>query len=57
MIGGYNEEQQLLLVPPGGNDKDWQCWFFANWMPGVQPYPNLRFYFEYELQRQEDDSL
>ena len=57
LIGGYNEEQQLLLVPPGDSDKDWQCWFFASWMPGIQPYPNLRFFFEYELQRKEDDPL
>jgi hypothetical protein len=54
LIGGLEEEQQFLLVPPGGVDKDWQCWFFGNWIPGIEPYPSLRYFFEKELQQQED---
>jgi hypothetical protein len=50
LIGGLSEEQQFLLVPPGGIDKKWQYWFFASWLPGQQAYPSLRFYLEYELQ-------
>lgn len=54
LIGGLNEEQQLLLVPPGGKDAAWQCWFFANWVPGIEPYPSLRFYLEHSLWEMED---
>jgi hypothetical protein len=50
LIGGLNEEQQFLLVPPGGADKKWQYWFFASWLPGQRAYPSFRFYLEYELQ-------
>ena len=50
LIGGLNEEQQFLLVPPGGIDKKWQYCFFASWLPGQRAYPSLRFYLEYELQ-------
>jgi hypothetical protein len=50
IIGGLKEEQQFLLVPPGGKDKEWQYWFSAFWLPGEKAYPSLRFYLEYELQ-------
>jgi len=50
LIGGLNEEQQFLLVPPGGTDKDWKYWFFGAWVPGEEAYPSLRFYLEHELQ-------
>jgi hypothetical protein len=50
LIAGLNEEQQFLLIPPGGADKEWKYWFFASWLPGERAYPSLRFYLEYELQ-------
>lgn len=50
LIGGLSEEQQFLLVPPSGVDKEWKYWFFAAWLPGERAYPSLRFYLEYELQ-------
>ena len=46
LIGGLHEEQQLLLVPPGGSDKQWQCWRYASWAPGITTYPTLRYYLE-----------
>jgi len=49
LIGGYQEEQQLLLVSPYKNITDWTCWYFATWMPGEKKYPALRFYLEKEL--------
>jgi hypothetical protein len=49
LIGGYQEEQQLLLVSPYKNTLDWTCWYFATWMPGEKKYPALRFYLEKEL--------
>jgi hypothetical protein len=50
LIGGLDEEQQFLLVPPGGVDKEWKYWFFGSWVPGEEPYLSLRFYLESELQ-------
>lgn len=49
LIGGYQEEQQLLLVPIA--DGDWECWFFAAWSPGETKYPSFRFYMEEVLTR------
>ena len=54
LIGGLHEEQQMLLVPPGGKDQAWQCWYFANSLPGILPYPSLRFYLEHLLWGMED---
>lgn len=45
LIGGYKEEQQLLLIP-SKKSKDWECWFFASWVPGETKYPNFRYYME-----------
>ena len=53
IIGGINEEQQLLLIPIDNNE--WECWFFANWAAGETVYPNFRFYMEEQLQRLESD--
>jgi len=53
LIAGEHEEQQFLLVPPRGKQKEWQYWFFANWMPGIRPYQSLRFYLESVLLRRE----
>lgn len=52
IIGGMIEEQELLLVP--FEDGTWQCWFLANWVPGENKYPSLRYYMEERLQRLED---
>lgn len=54
LIGGLHEEQQVLLVPPGGKDTAWQCWYYASSLPGILPYPSLRFYLEHLLWGMED---
>lgn len=52
MIGGFKDEQELLLLPfPDGS---WACWFFAHWVPGEHRYPSLRYYMEDRLQRLEE---
>jgi SMI1 / KNR4 family (SUKH-1) len=50
LIGGYREEQQFLLIPPAGKEKEWKYWFYAFWTPGITAHPSLRFYLESELQ-------
>jgi len=52
LIGGHQEEQQLLLIP-STKSKNWECWFFASWSPGETKYPNFRFYMENQLQELE----
>ena len=49
LIGGYQEEQQLLLVPI--SEGKWECWFFACWSPGETKYPSFRFYMEEVMTR------
>jgi hypothetical protein len=53
IIGGHEEEQQLLLVPL--QDNKWECWHFSNWRPGEVIYESFRFFMEGELQRLEDN--
>lgn len=50
LIGDLEGEQQLLLVPgrpqqPGG-ELIWECWFFANWIPGEVRHSSFRAYLE-----------
>ncbi len=52
LIGGHQEEQQLLLIP-STKTKNWECWFFASWSPGETKYPNFRYYMENQLQELE----
>lgn len=49
VIGGFEEEQQLLLVPIG--EGIWECWFFAHWIPGEEKYPSFRYYIEHVMER------
>ena len=53
MIGGFEEEQQLLLIPLQNNN--WECWHFSSWQPGEVVYESFRFYMEGELQCLEDN--
>jgi hypothetical protein len=52
VIGGFGEEQQVLLVPDesGGSE----CWFFAAWAPGETRHPSFRYYMENQLQDLEE---
>jgi hypothetical protein len=49
LVGGLNEEQQFLLVPPGDGEKEWRYWSFATWHPGTRPYYSLRYFLEDHL--------
>ncbi|TWR30491.1 SMI1/KNR4 family protein [Mucilaginibacter pallidiroseus] len=45
VIGGIDDEQYYLLVPPIDKTGEWKYFKFANWIPGVYSYNNLESYF------------
>ena len=45
IIGGIMEEQSFLLIPPDTVNKKWRYWKFAAWIPGEEPFKNLKDYF------------
>ncbi len=49
LIGGLNEEQQFLLIPPNRKSGKWAYWKFASWIPGEEVYPSLMDYFKSDL--------
>jgi cell wall assembly regulator SMI1 len=49
LIGGLNEEQQFLLIPPNKTKDKWGYWKFASWIPGEEKYPSLKDYFKSDL--------
>lgn len=46
LIGGINQEQYFLLIPPNTMNDHWKYWKFANWYPGEEEYENLESYFK-----------
>jgi hypothetical protein len=49
LIGGLDQEQQVLLVPPNKKNKNWQCWLFASWIPGEQQFNSFTDYLSSEI--------
>ena len=45
VVGGRNEEQYFLLVPPLLESGEWEYWKFASWIPGEDPYEGMENYF------------
>ncbi|WP_406824927.1 SMI1/KNR4 family protein [Pedobacter sp. KACC 23697] len=45
IVGGVEEEQYFLLIPPLSENADWEYWKFASWIPGADPYEGLENYF------------
>lgn len=46
LIGGRNEEQQFLLLPPKSEKENWRYWKFANWLAGEHEFEGLKVYFK-----------
>ncbi|MGS2765141.1 SMI1/KNR4 family protein [Sinomicrobium sp. M5D2P9] len=46
LIGGINEEQYFLLIPPNSTSNQWKYWKFANWHPGEEEHEGLESYFK-----------
>lgn len=49
LIGGKNEEQYFLLIPPNDSNRKWRYWKFASWIPGEHEFKSLKDYFKAEL--------
>lgn len=45
IVGGINQEQYFLLVPPLLETEKWAYWKFATWIPGEDPYEGMENYF------------
>jgi cell wall assembly regulator SMI1 len=41
LIGGRDEEQYFLIIPPKDEKENWRYWKFANWIPGEEEYKDL----------------
>ncbi len=50
LIGGLEQEQQLLLIPPSKSNKEWKYWLFASWIPGESEIKSLEDYFKEEVE-------
>lgn len=50
LIGGIEEEQMFMIIPPENEGSEWEYWKFANWIPGQEVYISLRAYFESALE-------
>ncbi|MFI5161419.1 MAG: SMI1/KNR4 family protein [Sphingobacteriales bacterium] len=45
VVAGLNDEQYFLLIPPDVDNKKWEYWKFASWIPGEESYNGLESYF------------
>ena len=46
LVGGINQEQYFLLIPPNSTNEKWKYWTFANWHPGEEELDDLDSYFK-----------
>lgn len=50
IIGGINEEQIFLLIPPMSGSENWKYWKFSSWQPGEVEYENLEHHLNEVLE-------
>ena len=50
VVGGIEEEQYFLLIPPEKANEDWKYWKFSSWLPGEEEFKTLQDYFEKVLE-------
>lgn len=53
VIGGIEEEQYFLIIPPMSINDHWKYWEFASWIPGEIPFEDLLDYFTRVLKNME----
>lgn len=49
IIGGINEEQYFLLIPPPAGETVWTYWKFAAWIPGPSEFAGIYDYWRWLL--------
>lgn len=54
LVGDSGE--QLMFLAPGHSADDWECWFFANWVPGEERHASFRAFVENEVHTFEERS-
>jgi cell wall assembly regulator SMI1 len=57
VVAGLEDEQFFLLIPPTNNVSHWQYWKFASWIPGEEPFDNLKDYFQDALEFLREDAI
>ena len=50
IVGGKDEEQYFLLIPPKVKEDNWKYWTFSSWGPGETEYSDLKSYFQHVLE-------
>jgi hypothetical protein len=51
LIGQHpRDSDRLLLVPADDATAEWECWYFAHWVPGEIRHRTFRHFIESELQ-------
>lgn len=45
LVGGIQDEQFFLLIPPKRGSEQWKYWKFASWIPGEHEFEDLNDYF------------
>lgn len=53
-ISRFPAEQEVWLIP-SEDGNEWECWFFASWIPGEDRYKSFRHYIEAKIQQLEED--
>jgi hypothetical protein len=56
LIGGIEEEQYFLIIPPKSLNAHWKYWLFASWLPGEYPFENLMACFNNVLEKLEKEA-
>jgi len=51
LISNYPDEQLVWLIPIDPEKPQWEMWFYAHWIPGVERFPSFRSYMEDALSR------
>ena len=50
LISKFPDDQLVWLMPENNQKDRWKAWFYANWVPGEEPYPSFRAYIEAQLE-------
>jgi hypothetical protein len=55
LVGGVDEEQYFLLIPPSEKNENWLYWTFSTWAPGESEHADIETYFKNVLNFMEEN--